>query len=304
VPPAALVLLPAVQGSGGGGGEAGGGGGAASNLGAASSIDYGGGASVMSRQSAAAGGGGGGRGLGAVEARALHWLSWAQRVVASAAAATAGAAADEGGRQAAGAGADAAAPAGSSAGGGDAGPFAEAAAGLAAAPPFVAPLSSLRIASLHDAAPAGQMARVANGALVALIASSADQPLPGPDPHLRQHQGGQPLAAPGSGAGGAAPRPCLGLGLVRAADSAVGALYLLTDAPPDCLARVGELHVGRMDLPQALLGGGPAGAAPYDALFCLTAAASGAGAHKSRNNLLRASLLPQAQRGCGSGARR
>jgi hypothetical protein len=51
-----------------------------------------------------------------------------------------------------------------------------------------------------------------------------------------------------------------------------------------------------LELPQSLMQGVAAAAAPYDALFCLNTAATGSGAHKSRNNLLRASLLPQGQR--------
>jgi hypothetical protein len=276
------VPLPAVRGGGGGGGSgaADAGGGAA---GGAVSGDCGGSASVVSRQSGGGGGGGGARSLGAVEARAQHWLSWAQRVVA---AASAGAPA--GGAAAARATATAAAGVAMAAGGGggEAGPFAEAAAGLAAAPPYVAPLSALRLVCLHDAAPAEQMPRVFNGALVGLIAGDPAGAAPG-----ASQQPDWP------GAAGAPPRPCLGLGLVRAVDAARGALFLLTDARPGALATVAELQVGRLELPQALLAGAAAGAAPYDALFCLNAAASGSGTHKSRNNLLRASLLPQAQRG-------
>jgi polynucleotide 5'-hydroxyl-kinase GRC3/NOL9 len=210
-----------------------------------------------------------------VEARSLHWLSWAQRACAAHAGGADGTAAGVGG------------------GGGDADGFAAAAAALAATPPLAAPLGALRLVSLHDGAPPAQAARVFNGALVGLIAGGAD-PNPAaqsPDPQTHDHDHHQQQQPPPL-------RPCVGLGLVRAIDAAAGLLYLLTDAPPAALAGVRELHAGRLELPQPLLQAGPGcgGAPPYDALFCLGAAATGAGAHRSRNNLLRASLLPQGGR--------
>lgn len=192
-------------------------------------------------------------------------------------------------------GAAAAAASAEELGGSEADRLAEAAAGLAAAPPFVARLGDVALVSLHDAAPPAQLARVFNGALVGLIAAPEGDMQQGPNraSEQQQQQDGQrqqqqSLTTP-------ALQPCIGLGLVRAVDAKQGLVYLLTDAPTDALARVRELHCGRMELPQPLLQAGHL-TPPYDALFCLNTAATGSGAHKSRNNLLRASLVPQAQR--------
>jgi polynucleotide 5'-hydroxyl-kinase GRC3/NOL9 len=130
---------------------------------------------------------------------------------------------------------------------------------LAAAAPWEVSLDAVRVAPLHAAVPPAELLRALNGAVVGLCA--------------------------GGGAGGAPP-PCVGLGLVRAADGAARRLLVLTDAPAARLAAVDRLELGRLELPAALLRGAAA-AAPHLALFSLGAAGTGAGAARARNNLAR-----------------
>jgi polynucleotide 5'-hydroxyl-kinase GRC3/NOL9 len=153
-------------------------------------------------------------------------------------------------------GAGGAAAAGGAAGAGGAEALADR---LTAAAPWEVPLDAVRVVPLHAAVPPAELLRALNGAVVGLCV--------------------------GGGAGGAPP-PCVGLGLVRAADGATRRLLVLTDAPAARLAAVDRLELGRLELPAALLRGAAA-AAPHLALFSLGAAGTGAGAARARNNLVR-----------------
>lgn len=197
-----------------------------------------------------------GRGLSAVECRALSWLSWARRVISSAAAP--GKATKAAGDAAAGLAGD---------------EFAEAAAGLAAAVPYQVSMQDVSIELQHAQVPASELAVAVNGAVVGLVCGGSNQ---------QQHQ---------QGLGGAAVLPeCLGLGLVRAVDAQQQVLYLLTDVDEELLQHVDTLVVGRLELPDKLQATQHF-ASPYQGLFCITSTATGAGVIKSRNNLLRASLM-------------
>lgn len=88
----------------------------------------------------------------------------------------------------------------------------------------------------------------------------------------------------------AAPAPCLGLGIVRAADGGAGRLLLLTPVPAAALEGVASLQLGRLELPGTLLQTS-GGMSPYMALFSMTSMGTGAGAIKSRNNLPRQGQL-------------
>jgi hypothetical protein len=195
------------------------------------------------------GAGQGKAGAGAVEARALQWLAWAQHVVASS-------------------------PSSSAQlrpqlqGAGDADDFSAAAEGLAACVPYEVAAADVRLQVLQCSVPPRELAAAVNGAVVGLAVQ------------------------PEAGGSGAGLQACLGVGLIRAVDAAAGKLYLLTDAPGPRLDRVGSLQVGRLELPLALTQTAQL-APPYQQLFCLAAAATGAGVIKSRNNLLRAGLLGQ-----------
>lgn len=129
--------------------------------------------------------------------------------------------------------------------------------------------------------PASQLFYALNGAVVGLCTTE-------PEPQAAA----APAAAPAAGAGGeGAPPPwCLGLGIVRAADARRRRLHLLTPVPEAELQSVGVLQLGRLELPASLLQTG-ARMCPYLALFSLTSSGTGAGAIKSRGNLLRISQL-------------
>lgn len=89
----------------------------------------------------------------------------------------------------------------------------------------------------------------------------------------------------------AAPAPCLGLGIVRSADTAgAGRLLLLTPVPAAGLEAVASLQLGRLELPGPLLQTGGC-MSPYMALFSMSSMGTGAGAIKSRNNLPRQGQL-------------
>ena len=141
--------------------------------------------------------------------------------------------------------------------------------------------SCLTVASLqvlHSSVPASQLFYALNGAVVGLCgAAVAPQ---------------QPAAAAGAGAAPEPPAalPCLGLGIVRAADAARRRLHILTAVPPEELEGVTTLQLGKLELPASLLQTG-AHMAPYLCLFSLSSMGTGAGAIKSRNNLLRQSQL-------------
>lgn len=119
---------------------------------------------------------------------------------------------------------------------------------------------------LHSSVPPSQLFRVLNGAVVGLCRA--------PPPQPQQTQ--QPL--------------CLGLGIVRAADAAARRLHILTAVPEEELECVALLQLGRLELPASLLQTG-GHMSPYLALHSLSSAGTGAGAIRSRNNLLRASQL-------------
>ncbi len=123
--------------------------------------------------------------------------------------------------------------------------------------------------------PASQLFRVLNGAVVGLCCA--------PPPQQQQVQQGQQAQQ-------AQQALCLGLGIVRAADASSRLLHILTDTPPEQLESVTLLQLGRLELPASLLQTG-AHMAPYLALHSLSSAGTGAGAIRSRNNLLRASQL-------------
>ncbi len=196
----------------------------------------------------------------AMEARTLQWLAWASRVV-----------------DAAGAPADSVPAPGST--DDQTGP--SAAAALAAVRPYEVSLADVRLQlPTSGQLPQAEVAYVLNGTLVGLLVEPHS-----PAQEQLQHVPLQPQQQQ--------PRPlpvCLGVGLVRAVDANRGVLYLLTDLPEEQLQTVTTLQVGRLELPRALVQT-PSLAPPYSALFALSSAAAGAGVIKSRNNLLRASLM-------------
>lgn len=155
--------------------------------------------------------------------------------------------------------------------------FGEVALQLAACPPYEVALRDVRLQLLHGQVAPQQLAYAVNGAVVGLVEGDTEGPSDAAPPVSEQVL---------------APAPCVGVGLVRAVDARQGLLYVLTDVPEAELERVRCLQVGRLELPLGLLQAGGL-APPYDSLFCLTATATGAGKMKSRNNLLRASLLGQ-----------
>lgn len=120
--------------------------------------------------------------------------------------------------------------------------------------------------------PSSQLFRALNGAVVGLCSAPPSQPQ-----QAQQEQQEQQA-------------PCLGLGIVRAADAAARRLLILTPIPQDELESVRLLQLGRLELPSSLLQTG-AHMSPYLALHSLSSAGTGAGAIRSRNNLLRASQL-------------
>lgn len=97
----------------------------------------------------------------------------------------------------------------------------------------------------------------------------------------------QQAARPAAGAP-PPPLPCLGLGIVRAADARRRRLLILTAVPEAELDSVAVLQLGRLELPASLLQTG-AHLSPYLCLHSLSSMGTGAGAIKSRNNLARQS---------------
>lgn len=187
----------------------------------------------------------------AVEQRALHWIAFAQRCVA-AHSGSPSAITD--------AGAVAMVESGSSA--------EEVGDQLASAIPCTISLSDIYVKVIHTAVLSSQLAYALNGAIVGLCG--------------KQHGSG--------GGGGDGPlsglAPCLGLGLVRTADGASGKLYVLSPLSLEELENVELLEIGRLELPPAMLQTGKF-LSPYLALHSLSTAGTGAGANKSRNNLMR-----------------
>jgi hypothetical protein len=216
--------------------------------------------------------------MSATDARALSWLAWARRVIAASAAAQQEQqqVVDQRSNllgQSNGA-VDATAADGEE--------FQEAAAGLAAAPPCEVCLQDVSIELQHAQVQQYELPLALNGALVGLASSS------------KSSSSGPASAAVSQGVAGLGPQlqECLGVGLVRAVDARRGVLFLLTDLNEQRLQDVDVLLVGRLELPEKLSVTQQL-APPYQSLFCLGSAATGAGLIKSRNNLLRASMLRQ-----------
>lgn len=134
---------------------------------------------------------------------------------------------------------------------------------LAGACPYEILLSDLNIDILYSSVPPSQLGYALNGAIVGLC--------------------GKP-EAPNT------PAPCLGLGLIRAVDGSAQKAFLLTPLSLNELEKVERMEVGRLELPPALLQTGRF-QSPYLALHSLSTAGTGAGAIKSRNNLLRSGQM-------------
>jgi hypothetical protein len=223
-----------------------------------------------------------GKAMSAVDARALSWLAWARRVIAASAAA---AQQDQQPAEAAQSTADAAPAADAAAAAADGEEFQEAAAGLAAALPYEVRLQDVVVELSHAQVQQSELPLALNGALVGLASSSSSSCPAGVGSSSSQEQQGVAALGPQL-------RECLGVGLVRAVDAQRGVLYLLTDVSEQRLQEVDVLMVGRLELPEKLTVTQQL-APPYQSLFCLGSAATGAGLIKSRNNLLRASMLRQ-----------
>jgi hypothetical protein len=174
--------------------------------------------------------------------------------------------------------------------------FAAVADALAAAVPRIASMAQLHIELLHAQVPPDEMHVALNGAVVGLSARSSGSSSNG---------GGTGSTVTGRDDGsccgevehvcehyqqGSCLPECLGLGLVRSVDGPRAQLYLMTDLPDELLQRVDLLQLGKLELPDRLLDCRSC-ASPYQGLFCLTSAATGAGQIRSRNNLLRSSQL-------------
>jgi polynucleotide 5'-hydroxyl-kinase GRC3/NOL9 len=125
---------------------------------------------------------------------------------------------------------------------------------------------------LHSSVPPSRLYYALNGGVVGLCCSPPSQPL-----------GTPPQAQPPA-------LPCLGLGIVRAADAAARRLFILTAVPEAELESVSVLQLGRLELPASLLQTA-AHLSPYLCLHSLSSMGTGAGAIKSRNNLLRQGQL-------------
>ena len=138
--------------------------------------------------------------------------------------------------------------------------------------------------------PASQLFYALNGAVVGLCAGPSQSPLLQGGAVAAAASLDTPAPAPAP-ANPLPPLPCLGLGIVRAADAQRRRLYLLTPLPAAELERVRVLQLGsRLELPASLLQT-PAHLCPYLCLFSISSMGTGAGATKSRNNLLRQSQL-------------
>ena len=201
----------------------------------------------------------------AVEQRALHWVSFAQKCIETAALESGKKAkakanfssdkttsCDENGEKVDNAAVDE----------GEEGVGDE----LAAACPYEIPLSEFKIDVLYSSVPSSQLGYALNGAIVGLSGGSS------------------PSNGPGM------PPPCLGVGLIRAIDGAAQKAYILTPLSLKELRRVERLEVGRLELPPALLQTARF-QSPYLTLHSLSTAGTGAGAIKSRNNLMRSGQL-------------
>jgi hypothetical protein len=219
--------------------------------------------------------------MSATDARALSWLAWARRVIAASAAAQLSQQqmfdqqSNPSGQTNAAVDATAA----------DGEEFQEAAAGLAGALPYEVHLQDVSVELQHAQVQQCELPLALNGALVGLASSrNSSCSCPASTGVDQQQQGIAGL--------GPQLQECLGVGLVRAVDATRGVLYLLTDLDEQRLQEVDVLLVGRLELPEKLSATQQL-APPYQSLFCLGSAATGAGLIKSRNNLLRASMLRQ-----------
>jgi len=194
----------------------------------------------------------------AVEQRALHWISFAQRCV------TVHSDSDSSG------GAVAMVERGSSA--------EEVGDQLASATPYAISLSDVYVKVIHTSVLPSQLAYALNGAIVGLCGKTQHGGITGSSSTSGN------IRVSGSLGGGLAP--CLGLGLVRTADGASGKLYIVSPLSLEELENVDLIEIGRLELPPALLQTGKF-ISPYLALHSLSTAGTGAGAIKSRNNLMR-----------------
>lgn len=130
---------------------------------------------------------------------------------------------------------------------------------LTSAPPYCVHGSLLRIVALLSSLASGEVWHALNGAIVGLGVQQPDDMVP----------------------------HCLGLALIRSVDPAAGTLYVLTPVPVGLAATADSLLLGKLELPLGLLLASPH-SSPYLAMNALSGAeATGAGAMRSRNNLLR-----------------
>lgn len=134
-------------------------------------------------------------------------------------------------------------------------------------------LQDVKIDMLFAQVAEAELAFAINGMVVGLVSSADGTGTCQPSPQEHRHV---PV--------------CFGFGLVRAVDAQRQVLYVLTDVPEEQLQQVDTLVVGKLDLPDKLQATQQF-VTPYQGLYCLTSTATGAGVIKSRNNLLRASLV-------------
>jgi polynucleotide 5'-hydroxyl-kinase GRC3/NOL9 len=137
---------------------------------------------------------------------------------------------------------------------------------LAAEPPYIVSVSDINIGSAFGSMPYSQTLRVLNASVVGLCYSE----------NTSQDAGNL--------------LPCLGLGIVRSIDVSSNKLYILTPLDITTVQRVTHLLVGKLELPSSLLQT-ETFKSPYLALHAMASEGTGAGAGKSRNNLLRLSQL-------------
>jgi len=138
---------------------------------------------------------------------------------------------------------------------------------LLARPPAVVPLAAVNVRFLHATVDATEHMHALNATLVAL----------------------------GRGGGGGGGCEVLGLGIVRSVDERAAELYVLTPIDDGALATVDTILRGSLELPLALMQPTALTApSPYLAAGALRAAGAGAGAMRSRNNLVRGGRAPQA----------
>ena len=137
---------------------------------------------------------------------------------------------------------------------------------LAAEPPYIVSVTDIKIESVFGSMPFSQTLRVLNASVVGLCHSE----------NAAQDAGNL--------------LPCLGLGIVRSIDVSSNKLYILTPLDTKTVQRVTHLLVGKLELPSSLLQT-ETFKSPYLALHAMASEGTGAGAGKSRNNLLRLSQL-------------